>query len=68
MTNRQLTDEELARVFRPIIDEVRARLRDASRGDDQLLWALRRKLAKELTYDERGKPMHRVKLKASQAW
>src|SRR5207249_2365341 len=51
-------------VFRPILEEVRARLSGASGGDRQLLWALRRKLAKELTYDERGKPMHRVKLKA----
>jgi hypothetical protein len=64
MTNRQLTDEELTHLFRPILEEVRARLHDASQGDDRLLWALRRKLAKELTYDERGKPMHRVKLKA----
>ena len=29
-----------------------------------MLWALRRKLAKELTYDERGKPMFRRELKA----
>ena len=64
MANRQLTQEELAEMFRPILEEVRARLRDASRGDDQLLWALRRKLAKELTYDERGKPMLRRQLKA----
>lgn len=64
MTNRRLTDEELTQMFRPILDEVRARLRDASQGDEGLLWALRRKLAKELTYDERGKPGHRVKLKA----
>ncbi len=63
MANRQLTQEELA-LFGPILEEVRARLRDVSRGDDQLLWALRRKLAKELTYDERGKPMARRLLKA----
>ena len=60
MANRQLTQEELVQMFRPILEEVRARLRDASGGDPQLLWALRRKLAKELTYDERGKPMFRL--------
>jgi hypothetical protein len=64
MANRQLTQEELAQIFAPILKEVRTRLRDASRGDDRLLWALRRKLAKELTYDERGKPMFRRQLKA----
>jgi ribosomal protein L44E len=32
--------------------------------DEQLLFALRRKLAKELGYDERGKPMQRRQLKA----
>lgn len=37
MANRQLTLEELAQMFRPILEEVRARLRDASRGDAQLL-------------------------------
>jgi ribosomal protein L44E len=62
MANRQLTQDELA-MFRPILDEVRTRLRDASRGDHRLLWALRRKLYKELTYDERGKPMFRRQLK-----
>lgn len=64
MANRRLSEVELAEVFRPILEEVRVRLRDASRGDEQLHWALRRKLAKELTYDERGKPMHRRQLKA----
>jgi hypothetical protein len=40
-----------------------ARLDAASSGDDQLLWALRRKLSKELSYLERGKPMERKALK-----
>ena len=34
-----------------------------SGGDENLLWALRRKITKELGYDERGKPGHRTKLK-----
>jgi len=43
--------------------EVRQSLAGLSNGDETLLWALRRKLFKELTYDERGKPMQRRKLK-----
>jgi UTP:GlnB (protein PII) uridylyltransferase len=63
MPNRQLTDAERRDLFAPLIEDVRARLHSLSKGDDDLLWALRRKLAKELSYDERGKPMHRVMLK-----
>lgn len=63
MPNRLLTDEERQSLFLPLITEVRARLAELSQGDEALLWALRRKLAKELSYDERGKPMHRVMLK-----
>lgn len=63
MPNRQLTDSEREALFAPLIAEVRERLESLSGGDPALLWALRRKLAKELSYDERGKPMHRVMLK-----
>src|SRR5688572_21687366 len=64
MPNRRLTDEELTTLFSPLILEVRSRLETLSSGDPNLRWALRRKLAKELIYDERGKPMHRHTLKA----
>jgi len=37
MANRHLTQEELVQMFRPILEGVRARLRDASGGDPQLL-------------------------------
>ena len=63
MPNRQLSPEELERLFSPLIFEVRQRLTELSQGDKDLLWALRRKLFKELTYDERGKPMLRRRLK-----
>ena len=43
---------------------VRESLQQLSSGDAELLWALRRKLTKGLSYDERGKPMHRKVLKA----
>jgi UTP:GlnB (protein PII) uridylyltransferase len=64
MPNRQLTKNELDSVFAPLLSDVRARLQTISNGDDELLFALRRKLAKELSYDERGKPMQRKLLKA----
>lgn len=63
MANRILTESERERLYQPLMAEVRARLKKLSRGDDALLWALRRKLSKELTYDERGKPMARRILK-----
>jgi hypothetical protein len=63
MANRQLTDNERKTLFEPLISEVRERFKDLSKGEDDLLWALRRKLTKELGYDERGKPMHRKMLK-----
>ena len=64
MPNRQLTTAELEALFRPLIAEVRGRLQTLSAGDAGLLWALRRKLAKELTYDERSRPGDRRALKA----
>ena len=64
MANRQLTKEELDQMFSPLLEEVRSKLVELSGKDGELLWALRRKLSKELTYDERGKPAHRKKLKA----
>src|SRR5467141_249170 len=63
MPNRQLTDEELGNLFAPLLELVRARLSELSGGDEALRWALRRKLFKELTYDERSKPMQRRALK-----
>jgi hypothetical protein len=63
MPNRQLTASELENLARPLLSEVRVRLAALSGGDADLLWALRRKLYKELTYDERKKPMARTALK-----
>ncbi len=64
MPNRQLTQKELEDLFKPLITEVREKLTRLASGDTELHWALRRKLAKELTYDERSRPGDRVKLKA----
>jgi hypothetical protein len=63
MPNRNLTPVELAHANR-LLAEIRARLRELSGEDPQLLFAYRRKIAKELSYDERGKPGPRGKVKA----
>lgn len=62
MSNRQLTAQELVKV-RALLDEVRSKLAALSGGDKELLFAYRRKVYKELGYDERGKPMARQALK-----
>ncbi len=62
--NRQLTQEEITALFHPLFEEVKGRLAALSEGDAALLWALRRKLTKELGYEERGKPGERKLLKA----
>jgi hypothetical protein len=63
MPNRNLTAEELERA-NGLLSEIRARLASLSAGDPLLLFAYRRKVMKELGYDEREKPAVRVKLKA----
>jgi len=63
MPTRQLTPHELEHLANPLLAEVREKLRALCGADEELLWALRRKLAKHLIYDERGTPMHRRKLK-----
>ncbi len=62
MANRNLTPGELEKA-NVLLHEVRYRLGALADGDPDLLFAYRRKLAKELSYDERSKPMARRKLK-----
>jgi len=62
MSHRTLSREELDHKAIPLLEQVRELLDAHSDGDTALLWALRRKLAKELIYDERGNPAHRVAL------
>ena len=64
VANRQLSPEERERLFAPLIGMVRERLDALSGGDPELRFALNRKLFKDLSYDERGKPMERKILKA----
>jgi hypothetical protein len=63
MPNQSLTNDELGLV-NELLSEVRSRLVELSAGDPFLLFAYRRKVFKELSYDERGKPGVRAKLKA----
>ncbi len=58
--NRKLSPEEL-KIANQLLEEIRNKF---SSFDKDLRWALNRKIYKELTYDERGKPAHRRQLKA----
>ena len=62
MANRRLDAAELKRA-NALLDLIRSKLAALSKGDKALLFAYRRKIYKELTYDERSKPMARRKLK-----
>lgn len=64
MPNRQLNAEELSKA-NALLSEVRNRLAALAGEDTELLFAFRRKVYKELGYDERGKPIARRKLKAA---
>lgn len=61
-TTRQLSDDE-RNAAREILQNIHEQLDNASSGDHDLLWAIRRYIYKQLMYDERGNPMVRKKLK-----
>jgi len=63
MGNPQLSKEQRETLFQPFFERIKAELERLSGGDEKLLWALRRKLTKELGYLERGNPTTRNKLK-----
>jgi UTP:GlnB (protein PII) uridylyltransferase len=63
MPNRTLSTDELYKANALLLD-IRTRLRSLAGDDANLLFAYRRKIAKELGYDERSKPMLRRRLKA----
>ena len=63
MPNRNLSAEEL-KLANDLLADIRERLARLAGGDALPLFAYRRKVAKELGYDERGKPMARRQLKA----
>jgi hypothetical protein len=63
MPNRNLTPDELKNA-NDLLAEIRDRLITLAGDDSLLLFAYRRKVMKELSYDERSKPGARAKLKA----
>lgn len=62
MPTPKLTSEQLEKADL-LLAKVRQDLLDLSTGDRLLLFAFRRKVWKELQYDERGKPAVRKRLK-----
>jgi len=62
MPNPRLTTEQLETMFNPFFAKIKTEMEKVSGGDPKVLWALRRKVAKELGYLERGKPGERRKL------
>jgi hypothetical protein len=62
MANPRLTTEQLA-LANGLLKLIREQLDTLCDGDSDLRFALNRKIAKELAYDERSKPMVRRKLK-----
>lgn len=63
MPNRNLDAEELKKA-NELLEDIRGQLNELANGDARLLFAYRRKVAKELVYDERGKASTRKQLKA----
>lgn len=62
MPTRKLNEQEL-REFDSLLADVRRSIKRLGGNDPTLLFAFRRKLAKELIYDERLKPAKRRQLK-----
>jgi hypothetical protein len=65
MPNRTLSKDELDKLYRPLWHEILFLIGKAAAGDNELRFALNRKICKELSYLERGKPSVRrdIKLK-----
>lgn len=63
MPNPTLTAAQRIQLFEPLFEIVKAEMDRLSGGDPDILWALRRKLTKELGYLERRCPQTRAALK-----
>jgi hypothetical protein len=62
LANRTLSSEELAQA-NVLLNDIRSKLDSLAQNDSDLRFAYRRKIYKELSYDERGKPSSRKSLK-----
>jgi hypothetical protein len=58
----KLPDEDRAKAIL-ILDKLRLDLQEASAGNEELLFSMKRYIAKRLEFDERGTPTQRRKLK-----
>ncbi len=63
MPNRQLDEQERKKAGE-LLGRIRSELKLLSGGDQNLLFAYRRNIYKQLTYDERGTPTQRRIIKA----
>lgn len=63
MPNPMLSKEDREHLFKPLFEEIVSMIVEAADGDEDRLWALRRKIAKELNYLERSRPSDRTRLK-----
>ncbi|MBI2024472.1 MAG: HNH endonuclease [Candidatus Harrisonbacteria bacterium] len=63
MPNLQLNKLQLQQAQR-LLDKIRAEINTLANNDSSAIFAFRRKIYKELMYDERSKPIERKRLKA----
>ncbi len=62
MSNPQLNKIQISKA-KKLLEVIRKEIEKLANNDIKLVFAFRRKIYKELTYDERGTPMERKKLK-----
>ncbi len=62
MPNPQLNKSQLKQA-KELLDEIRGKIKALTKNDPKLIFAFRRKVRKELMYDERSTPVQRRKLK-----
>jgi len=62
MANPKLNETQLKQVNK-LLDKIRKEINSLSKKNPNLVFAFRRKIYKQLMYDERGTPMERRKLK-----
>ena len=62
MPNPQLNKSQLKQA-KELFDEIRGKIKTLANNDPSLVFAFRRKIRKELMYDERSTPVQRKKLK-----
>ncbi len=62
MSNPQLNKSQLKQA-KELLSEIRDKIKTLANNDSSLVFAFRRKIRKELMYDERSTPVQRKKLK-----